>query len=161
MARRYSVFVFIVKGERQHFRLLLPPLSAHIAGAGALVIRRAAARSFYRWQRVFGSACVHTNVTSDFVGKSCVYAIDMVKLSCGWFNPSDIYKIGGSVMFRFCRKQFGLWRTRFWCSPQLWRATQNHSHGRISQTVDCRLMRFFMWICIGGCLWISKKRKLL
>lgn len=48
MARRYSVFVFIVKGERQHFRLLLPPLSAHIAGAGALVIRRAAARSFYR-----------------------------------------------------------------------------------------------------------------
>ena len=121
MARRYSVFVFIVKGERQHFRLLLPPLSAHIAGAGALVIRRAAARSFYRWQRVLGSACVHTNVTSDFVGKSCVYAIDTVKLSCGWFNPSDIYKIGGSVMFRFCRKQFGLWRTRFWCSPQLWR----------------------------------------
>lgn len=69
---------------------------------------------------MFGSACVHTNVTSDFVGKSCVYAIDMVKLFCGWFNPSDIYKIGGSVMFRFMQKQSGLSHFGFWPSPHLW-----------------------------------------
>ena len=38
-ARRYSIFVPIMKGERQRFMLLLP-LSAYVAGAGTLVIRR-------------------------------------------------------------------------------------------------------------------------
>ena len=47
---------------------------------------------------MFGSACVHTNVTSDFVGKSCVYAIDMVGVNyekkvaviptCGILHPT-------------------------------------------------------------------------
>lgn len=54
------------------------------------------------------------------MGNSCVYAIDMVKLRCGWFNPSDIYKIGGSVMFRFMQKQSGLSHFGFWPSPHLW-----------------------------------------
>lgn len=29
--------------------------------------------------------------------------------------------IGGNIMCRSNAKQYGLWRTRFWCSPQLWR----------------------------------------
>lgn len=31
-------------------------------------------------------------------------------------------------------------------SPVVERTNQNHSHGRISQTVDCRLMRFYLSI---------------
>lgn len=80
------------------------------------------ARPFiFRWQQMLSSACVHSNCYKCFLmGNSCVYAIDMVKLRCGWFNPSDIYKIGGSVMFRFMQKQSGLSHFGFWPSPHLW-----------------------------------------
>ena len=51
---------------------------------------------------------------------AAAFCMIMVKLRCGWFNPSDIYKIGGSVMLRFMQKQSGLSHFGFWPSPHLW-----------------------------------------
>ena len=117
---RYSRCVSILDGKRQQCSLLLS-LFAHESVVGAYVIQQMADRLFSVGNRCSALLAFTQMLQVFLMGNSCVYAIDMVKLRCGWFNPSDIYKIGGSVMFRFCRKQFGLWRTRFWCSPQLWR----------------------------------------
>lgn len=70
------------------------------------------------------------------MGKQLRLCYDMVKLRCEWFNPSDIYKIGGSVMFRFMQKQSGLSHFGFWPSPHLWTGQLKIYHvGGISQTV--------------------------
>ena len=93
---------------------------------GAYVIQQMADRLFSVGNRCSALLAFTQMLQVFLMGNSCVYAIDMVKLRCGWFNPSDIYKIGGSVMLRFMQKQSGL---------SMDGATQNLSCGRISQTV--------------------------
>ena len=102
---------------------------------GAYVIQQMADRLFSVGNRCSALLAFTQMLQVFLMGNSCVYAIDMVKLRCGWFNPSDIYKIGGSVMFRFMQKQSGLSHFGFWPSPSMDGATQNLSCGRISQTV--------------------------
>ena len=87
---------------------------------GAYVIQQMADRLFSVGNRCSALLAFTQMLQVFLMGNSCVYAIDMVKLRCGWFNPSDIYKIGGSVMFRFMQKQSELSHFGFWPSPHLW-----------------------------------------
>lgn len=99
---------------------LLLSLFAHESVVGAYVIQQMADRLFSVGNRCSALLAFTQMLQVFLMGNSCVYAIDMVKLRCGWFNPSDIYKIGGSVMFRFMQKQSGLSHFGFWPSPHLW-----------------------------------------
>ena len=116
---RYSRCVSILDGKRQQCSLLLS-LFAHESVVGAYVIQQMADRLFSVGNRCSALLAFTQMLQVFLMGNSCVYAIDMVKLRCGWFNPSDIYKIGGSVMFRFMQKQSGLSHFGFWPSPHLW-----------------------------------------
>lgn len=109
----------ILDGKRQQCSLLLS-LFAHESVVGAYVIQQMADRLFSVGNRCSALLAFTQMLQVFLMGNSCVYAIDMVKLRCGWFNPSDIYKIGGSVMFRFMQKQSGLSHFGFWPSPHLW-----------------------------------------
>lgn len=111
--------VSILDGKRQQCSLLLS-LFAHESVVGAYVIQQMADRLFSVGNRCSALLAFTQMLQVFLMGNSCVYAIDMVKLRCGWFNPSDIYKIGGSVMFRFMQKQSGLSHFGFWPSPHLW-----------------------------------------
>lgn len=115
----YSRCVSILDGKRQQCSLLLS-LFAHESVVGAYVIQQMADRLFSVGNRCSALLAFTQMLQVFLMGNSCVYAIDMVKLRCGWFNPSDIYKIGGSVMFRFMQKQSGLSHFGFWPSPHLW-----------------------------------------
>ena len=101
-------------------KLKVLSLFAHESVVGAYVIQQMADRLFSVGNRCSALLAFTQMLQVFLMGNSCVYAIDMVKLRCGWFNPSDIYKIGGSVMFRFMQKQSGLSHFGFWPSPHLW-----------------------------------------
>lgn len=127
MLRRYSVFVLIVKGERQRFRLLLPLIARQRGQA-----RLSTAAHFapfiltvddHDWLRY-----VHNNFTKKYP-----HSIEFSMRMCyTWFADGmgclTLDEIGGNIMYRFYGKQFGLWRTRFWCSPQLWRGQIKNIH---------------------------------
>ena len=119
MHSRFYRCVSILDGKRQQCSLLLS-LFAHESVVGAYVIQQMADRLFSVGNRCSALLAFTQMLQVFLMGNSCVYAIDMVKLRCGWFNPSDIYKIGGSVMFRFMQKQSGLSHFGFWPSPHLW-----------------------------------------
>ena len=118
--QRYSVFVLIVKGERQRFGLLLPLITRQRGQA-----RLSTAAHFAPFISTV-DGCDWLRYVHNIFTKKYPHLIELsMKMCYTKYADSKSYltidMIGGNIMYRFIGKQFGLWRVRFWCSPQLWR----------------------------------------
>ena len=118
--RRYLVFVLIVKGERQRFGLLLPLITRQRGQA-----RLSTAAHFAPFISTV-DGCDWLRYVHNIFTKKYPHLIELSMKMCNTkYADSKSYltidMIGGNIMYRFIGKQFGLWRVRFWCSPQLWR----------------------------------------